>query len=111
MYNNYMYTPLKLFTFFQKSSQSFLDHSCNLFETNEKIPRESLDNYMKNVNLEEKKKNKKLAFYIIQNNIRNFMELTDNDFSIINDFTDEEKIILLKTSNQVISCLLTYLDI
>jgi hypothetical protein len=88
-----------------------LDHSCNLFETKEKIPRESLDNYMKNVNFEEKKKNKKLAFYIIQNNIRNFMELTDNDFSIINDFTDEEKIILLKTANQVISCLLTYVDI
>ena len=103
-----MYSPLKLFTFSQKSSQSFIDHSCNLFETNEKISKEPLFSYTKN---EEKMKNKKLAFYIFQNNIRNFTLLDEHDFKIIQDFTEEEKIVLLKTSNQVISCLLGYLDL
>lgn len=106
-----MYSPLKLFTFSQKSSQSFIDYSCNLFETKEKIPKEPFFSYMKNPKNEEKMKNKKLAFYILQNNIRNFALLDERDFTIIQDFTEEEKIILLKTSNQVINCLLGYLEL
>ena len=106
-----MYSPLKLSTFSQKSSQSFIDYSCNLFETKERIPKESFFTYIKNPKNEEKMKNKKLAFYILQNNIRNFTILDERDFIIIQDFTEEEKIVLLKTANQVISALMGYLDI
>lgn len=103
-----MYTPLKIFKFIQKSSQSFLDTSCNLFETKEKIPKECLENYMKNINSEENKKYKKLAFYVIQNKIRNFTKLNNDDFSKMKDFDEEEKMILFETYNEVFTYLLNY---
>jgi hypothetical protein len=106
-----MYTPLKLFKFSQKSSQSFLDNSCNLFESKEKIPKECMENYMKNINMEEQQKCKKLAFHIFQNKIRNFIELNENDFTVIKDFQEEEKINLLKTYNEIMVFLLNYVKL
>jgi len=104
-----MCTPLKFTSkFFQKSSQVFIDPSCNLLETDEIVPKEVIEHYMANMSLKDQKKYKKLDFYRIQNKFRNFIPLTDEDIFQLNHFDHDEKDILLKIANKAIASLVTY---
>ena len=95
----------------KSSSQIFIDPSCDVLETDEIVPREVIEHYMKNINKKEQEKYKKLSFYRIQNKIRNFIQLTDEDFFQMNNYDNDELIILLQIANITISALLNYLHI
>lgn len=92
----------------KSSSQVFIDPSCNVLEMDEIVPKEVIEHYMKNITEKEKEKYKKLSFYRIQNKIRNFIILTDEDFYQMNNYNKDELILLLQISNSSISTLTHY---
>jgi len=93
----------------KSSSQVFIDPSCNVLETEEIVPREVIEHYMKNISEKEQQKYKKLSFYRIQNKIRNYIPLTDEDFFQINAYHKDEIIILLQIANYSISTLIHHI--
>ena len=93
---------------FQKSSQVFTDNSYNVLEIEEIVPKEVIEHYMKNISIKEQKKYKKLDFYRIQNKIRNFIPLSQEEIYIIKDFDEDEKMILINIANQAISTLIDF---
>ena len=93
---------------FQKSSQVFTDNSYNVLEIDEIVPKEVIEHYMKNMSIKEQKKYKKLDFYRIQNKIRNFIPLSQEEIYIIKDFDEDEKMILINIANQAISTLIDF---
>jgi hypothetical protein len=93
---------------FQKSSQAFTDPSYNYLELDEIVPKEVIEHYMKHLSDKEQKKYRKLDFYHIQNKLRNFIPLSDEDITHISSYDDDAKMILLKIANQAIETLLQF---
>jgi predicted transcriptional regulator len=93
------------------SSQVFIDNSSNLFEKDDNIPKEVIEYFIKNQTLNQQDKYKNRIFYKMQDKIRNLKVLDDDDFLRLYTFDEDEIIVLLKVSNEVISCLLGYLGL
>ena len=95
----------------KSSSQIFIDPSCNLLETEEIVPREVIEHYMKNITEKQQQKYKKLSFYKMQDKIRNMRPLEDDDILRLYTFEEDEKILLLQIASKVIQSLIEQLNL
>ena len=95
----------------KKSSQIFIDPSCNILEIDEIVPKDVIQHYMKQLSIKEQAKYKNHLFYKMQDKIRNMRPLDDTDILRLYTFEEDEKIILLQLASKSIEVLLEHANL